>query len=205
VLSEHKSALLNDCDKNIWSFGKGRLRFIVKSMKLIIGLGNPGEKYADTRHNLGFMVLDELAEQQEHGGWKEKSKFKSLVIEHKTKTGDRLVLAKPQTYMNLSGEAVQALKQFYKLDNADITIVHDEVDLPFGEIKEKTSGGSAGHNGVQSIIDHVGDDFKRIRIGVRNEFTDKADTSQFVLSSFMEEEIALLPQVIEKTVSKFTF
>lgn len=161
---------------------------IILLMKLIVGLGNPGEKYAKTRHNAGFIALDAYAEKEKLGGWTMKDKFKSEIIEfsHRRK---KVLLAKPQTYMNHSGRAVEALKNFYKLDNDDITVIHDELDLPFGEVKKNTGGGSAGNNGIGSIIDLIGDDFHRVRIGIRTNLADKKDSSDFVLSKLSDDEI----------------
>jgi len=164
-------------------------------MKLIVGLGNPGEKYANTRHNAGFIALDAYAQKHEMGEWKQKDKFKSEIIKTTDESGEKLVLAKPQTFMNLSWQAVQVLKAFYKLENDQITIVHDELDLPSGEIKLKTGGGSAGHNGIDSIISKIDDDFHRIRIGIRTKLADRADTVDFVLGKLTDKEIESIEQI----------
>lgn len=164
-------------------------------MKLVIGLGNPGEQYIKTRHNAGFIAVGAFAKANEAPDWTDKSKFKSLVTEISDANGEKIVLAKPQTFMNLSGGAVQSLKTFYKLSNEDITVVHDEVDLPSGEVRTKTGGSSAGHNGVESVMSHIGEDFHRIRIGIRNELVDRADTSDFVLGRLSEQEITTIEQL----------
>ena len=122
--------------------------------KLIVGLGNIGKEYQGTRHNSGFMAVDEYAKANGFPEWQEKTKFKAYVTEDFV-AGKKVILAKPTTLYNLSGESVRALKDFYKLTNKDITIVHDELDLPFGTVKSKQGGGSAGSNGLKSIISHI--------------------------------------------------
>ncbi len=166
-------------------------------MKLIVGLGNPGEKYAKTRHNAGFIALDAYAQGRELGEWKLRDKFKAEIIKTTDENGKKLVLAKPQTYMNHSGRAVQALKAFYKLENDEITIVHDELDLPIGEVRLKTGGDSAGHNGVESVTTLIDEDFHRVRVGIHTKLADRADTTDFVLSKLTTKEI----EVIEDTLS----
>lgn len=165
-------------------------------MKLIVGLGNPGEQYVKTRHNAGFVAVDTLSGTREAGEWQMKDKFKSLVTEFTDDEGEKVVLAKPQTFMNLSGEAVQAIKHFYKLENDQITIVHDELDIPSGEVREKTGGGSAGHNGVESIVNHIGEDFHRVQIGILHEDANKMDASDFVLGRLSDEELQRIRQIL---------
>lgn len=132
-------------------------------MKLIVGLGNPGEEYAKTRHNFGFMAVDEFV--AHHGGvWSTKSKFSAITAELLF-DGEKLIFAKPTTYYNLTGEAVQKLRAFYHLDNDDILVIHDEMALPLGAIRTRHGGSDAGNNGVKSIIDNIGADFARVRIG----------------------------------------
>ncbi|HLS59817.1 MAG TPA: aminoacyl-tRNA hydrolase [Virgibacillus sp.] len=133
-------------------------------MKCIIGLGNPGRKYKKTRHNIGFMVIEELL-QRHH--WKlNQTKFNGkYALENLN--GERVVLLKPQTFMNLSGEAIKPLLEFYKIDIKDILIVYDDLDLPTGKIRLREKGGHGGHNGIRSTIDQLGTkEFKRLRIGV---------------------------------------
>lgn len=173
-------------------------------MKLIVGLGNPGEKYMHTRHNAGFLAVTKYAADNNLGEWAMKDKFKSMIIE--SGEGDeKLILAMPQTFMNLSGEAVRAIKQFYKLDTADITIIHDDVDIPFGQFKLKDGGGTAGHNGLESILQYIDDGFKRIRIGVRTPLFDLVDTSDFVLANFSKEEYEKLPEIFDQALSHLKF
>lgn len=166
-------------------------------MKLIVGLGNPGERYANTRHNAGFIALDGYVEKNDLGTWKHKDKFKAEILEYGNRKSNKVILAKPQTYMNHSGRAVEALKSFYKLDNDQITVVYDELDLPSGEVRQKTGGSSAGHNGVESIMTHIGEDFHRVRIGVRTKLADRADTTDFVLSRLSNNELKLIGKTLD--------
>jgi PTH1 family peptidyl-tRNA hydrolase len=132
-------------------------------MKLIVGLGNPGAKYARNRHNIGFMALDRIA--QDHGFAPWKSKHQGLTTEGRFGS-DRAVLLKPETFMNLSGQSVQAAMRFHKLEPADVIVLHDEIDLAPAKVKCKTGGGHAGHNGLRSIHAHIGPDYDRVRLGV---------------------------------------
>jgi peptidyl-tRNA hydrolase, PTH1 family len=152
---------------------------------LVVGLGNPGPEYAATRHNVGFMVTDRLAE-----GWSAswRSKFSGRVCE--ARDGDlRLALLQPQTYMNLSGRSVAAALRFYKLDPAALVAVHDEIDLPLGDVRAKLGGGLAGHNGLRSLRDSLGTaDFARVRIGVgRPERGERLPVAEWVLRRFPPE------------------
>jgi len=132
-------------------------------MKLIIGLGNPGAEYVGTRHNLGWAAVDNLAKQ--YGAkWNKKSKFSAEIAEI-TVEDEKVLLAKPQTFYNLSGETAQKIKQFYNLDNSDILVIHDEMDLPVGLVRVRRGGMAAGNNGIESLITQLGPDFARIRIG----------------------------------------
>ena len=133
-------------------------------MKLIVGLGNPGTEYAGTRHNFGFMALDYLMRQYGSQPWSEQGKF-SGSIAAATVDGEKALLLKPTTYYNLVGNAVQKVKQFYKLDNTDILVIHDEMALPLGTIRSRLNGSDAGNNGIKNIIATIGSNFARIRIG----------------------------------------
>ena len=124
-------------------------------MKLIVGLGNPGAKYAGNRHNIGFMALDRIA--QDHGFAAWKTKHNGLTVEGRF-GADRVVLLKPETFMNNSGQSVQSAMRFHKLESADVIVLHDEIDLAPGKVKCKTGGGHAGHNGLRSIHAHIGPD-----------------------------------------------
>ena len=135
-----------------------------KGIRLIAGLGNPGEKYEQTRHNAGFWFVDALA-RREHATFKHESKFKGEVA-HFNCQGGKVWLLKPQTYMNDSGESLRSFCDFYKIPTEQILVAHDEIDLPNGEVKIKWSGGHGGHNGLRSIFAHLNKDFWRLRIGV---------------------------------------
>jgi PTH1 family peptidyl-tRNA hydrolase len=167
--------------------------------KLIIGLGNPGKKYASTRHNIGFAVLDSFIE-AENGSWQEKKALKCLLSELRIGSS-RILLLKPQSYMNLSGDAAGAVQRFYKINNSDTIVVHDELDIPFGQIRTRVGGSSAGHNGVQSLIDHIGEDFGRIRIGIANEHSKNVDSADFVLQKFSKEEQGAIAALKTETIS----
>lgn len=131
--------------------------------KLLVGLGNPGAQYAGHRHNIGFMALDRIAAEHGFGPWG--AKFKGLVAEGRL-GGAKVWLLKPQTFMNLSGQSVQAAAAFYKFDPAEIVVFHDELDLAPGKCRLKQGGGHAGHNGLRSIIQHLGEGFGRVRLGI---------------------------------------
>lgn len=161
-------------------------------MKLIVWLGNPGLKYDKTRHNIGFAMVDARAE-QEGFLWKQESKYKAEVAIWE-KSGEKLLLCKPQTYMNLSGEAVAPLARFYKIEAKDILVVHDEIDFVTGRLALKLGGSAAGHNGLKSIIQKFGSaDFYRLRIGVDRPAVS-SQVADWVLSSFKPEERTLLEQ-----------
>ncbi len=132
-------------------------------MKLFAGLGNPGAKYAGHRHNVGFMALDRIASDHGFPAWR--GKFNASLTEGRL-GGEKVILLKPETFMNRSGQSVGEAMRFYKLTPADVTVFHDEIDLAPGKLKHKIGGGHAGHNGLRSIHDHIGPDYARIRIGV---------------------------------------
>ena len=155
-------------------------------MKLIVGLGNPGSEYRDTRHNVGFMVADALVDRwRVSDQWREK--FGALLI--KTMVGEEsVILAKPLTFMNLSGQAVQALAGFYKIELADIFVVTDDVALPLGRLRARREGGAGGHNGLKSIIQSLGTQaFARMRVGV-GRGDDRRDLADHVLGRFGADE-----------------
>lgn len=132
-------------------------------MRLLVGLGNPGPRYAGNRHNVGFMIVDAIASRHAIGPWRRR--FHGYVAEGQI-AGARVLLLKPDTYMNESGRAVAAAVQFFKLGAGDVTVFHDEIDLPPAKLRVKTGGGNAGHNGLRSISAHLGNDYHRVRIGV---------------------------------------
>jgi len=162
---------------------------------LIIGLGNPGKEYNLTRHNIGFMALDAFAEANEFGKWQEQKKWHGLVAE-KTISNTRVILLKPNTFMNLSGESAQTIASFYRIDTAHIVAIYDELSIPFGQIRSRIGGQSAGHNGVKSLIQQVGINFGRIRIGIKNDISVKADASDFVLGKFTKSEQSHIPALL---------
>ncbi|HUD07486.1 MAG TPA: aminoacyl-tRNA hydrolase [Candidatus Saccharimonadales bacterium] len=154
---------------------------------MIVGLGNVGPQYDGTRHNIGFETVDYFASLSQFGPWSVKS---NLLCELTYDTmGDKQVfLIKPTTFMNASGDAVSAVMRYYKIPVEDIVIVHDELDIPFGQIRTRVGGQSAGHNGLESIIKHIGENFGRIRIGIKLAKADETDSAQFVLAKFSKEE-----------------
>lgn len=162
-------------------------------MKLIIGLGNPGIKYANTRHNIGFMAIDAIAAHHQASPFR--AKFQSLLSEAII-NGSKCQLLKPQTFMNLSGEAVIKAAQFYKLSPQDVIVLHDELDLAPGKIRLKNGGGHAGHNGLRSITAHIGSDFWRIRLGIGHPGR-KEEVSHYVLSDFSRSDSDWLAPLLE--------
>lgn len=164
---------------------------------LIAGLGNPGRDYKLNRHNIGFMVLDSLADRL--GEKFSRYESKALVTKERYQ-GQRLILAKPQTYMNESGQAVSNLVRFYKIPLENLLIVYDEVDLPFGTIRIRPNGGSAGHRGIQSIIERMGtEQFSRLRVGIGRP-PGRKQAASYVLRDFSTEELAFISPIKEKVV-----
>ena len=162
-------------------------------MILLVGLGNPGKEYEQTRHNAGFMAVDEIIHRYNFSGFK--SKFKGEISEGEI-MGEKVMVLKPQTYMNLSGEAVLSIASFYKIPVDNIIVFHDEMDLPLGKIRVKKGGGSGGHNGLKDIDKRLGNNYLRVRIGVSKP-QNKEDVVNWVLSSFSKEEKKTLEKVIE--------
>ncbi|MCC2647039.1 MAG: pth [Rickettsiaceae bacterium] len=158
---------------------------------LIVGLGNPGNDYQYTRHNIGFMAVDSIASHYNFPSFSTNSKF-SAEITQATINGLKVYLAKPTTYMNLSGQAVQKIKSFYKIETSHIIVIHDDIDLEFGKIKVKIGGGHGGHNGLRSIDSHLGKDYFRMRLGVGRP-QHKDDVANYVLNNFSKAE---MPEVI---------
>ena len=161
-------------------------------MKLFVGLGNPGAAYARHRHNVGFMAVDAIAAAHGFGPWR--SKFQGVIAEGRLGT-ERVLLLKPETYMNLSGDAVRAALGFFKLEPADVVAFHDELDLAPGRVRVKTGGGTAGHNGLRSLDAHIGPDFQRVRIGIGHP-GDKRLVSPHVLGDFAKADAAWLDDLI---------
>jgi PTH1 family peptidyl-tRNA hydrolase len=163
-------------------------------MFLIAGLGNIGERYSLTRHNVGFMVVDWATQTQQHTSSISKSNFNADVIK-----SDQKLFAKPTTYMNNSGVAIRAIKEYYKIENKNIVVIHDDLDLPFGCVKFKIGGGHGGHNGLRSIDAHIGNNYIRVRIGIGKPVT-KEDVANYVLSNFSKEELKQLEDIITHTL-----
>ncbi len=155
---------------------------------LLVGLGNPGKEYNLTRHNVGFLCLDDfVAKTDEMGDWVAKKDLKCLLSSGQL--GDTRVLAiKPATFMNLSGEAVQAVVNFYKLSPDHIAVIHDDLDVDFGQIRLRVGGSSAGHNGIKSITAAIGEDYGRVRIGIGPKTPAAISSEDFVLQKFPEAE-----------------
>ena len=153
-------------------------------MKLFVGLGNPGPKYAGNRHNIGFMALDRIAEDHGFAPWR--GKFQGSLTEGRL-GHEKVLLLKPETFMNLSGQSVGEAMRFYKLTPADVTVFHDELDLAPGKVRLKQGGGHAGHNGLRSIHQHIGPDYARVRLGIGHP-GHKDKVSGYVLRDFAKAE-----------------
>lgn len=162
-------------------------------MYVIAGLGNPGKKYENTRHNIGFITLDFLAER--HDIKINKIKHKALVGEGRI-SGQKVLLVKPQTYMNLSGEALREVMDYYKVDMEDMIVIYDDIDLPAGSVRIRKKGSAGTHNGMRSIVQHLGTDFPRIRMGIGND--RKGDLVNFVLGGFSKEDREVLEPAVER-------
>lgn len=154
---------------------------------LLVGLGNPGREYDGTRHNVGFICLDAFAKRNEFDSWIEKKDMQCLFTQ-KTLGESRVILVKPTTFMNLSGEAVQKVASFYKIDPANIAVVYDELDINFGQIRTRVGGSAAGHNGVKSVTQHIGEQYGRVRIGIGPKNPVQIDSAKFVLAKFNADE-----------------
>ena len=161
-------------------------------MKLFVGLGNPGAKYAQNRHNIGYMAVDRIAGDHGFGPWK--SKFQGSVSDGRL--GDeKVVLLKPETFMNLSGQSVGEAMRFYKLDPSDVVVFHDEIDLAPARLKVKAGGGHAGHNGLRSLHAHIGDSYQRVRMGVGHP-GHKDAVPVYVLKDFARSDAEWLNDVL---------
>lgn len=154
---------------------------------LVVGLGNIGKEYTDTRHNIGFEAIDQFVKDHDFPAWIEKKDLRCYITT--AQLGETKVIAiKPTTLMNLSGEAVQAVTHFYKIDPKNTIVVHDELDVPFGQIRTRMGGGSAGHNGIKSVTQHLGEEYGRVRVGIGPKAHEKQDSADFVLSKFTADE-----------------
>lgn len=163
--------------------------------ELIVGLGNPEPKYDHTRHNIGFEAVDSLASSWGMS-WKENKRFQGLITEGVSPYGNKIRLLKPLTYMNLSGQAVRAVTDWYKISPQSVLVIYDEMDLPVGRLRIRLSGSAGGHNGMKSIISHLGSqDFPRLRIGI-GKSTGKKQTVSHVLGKFAPEEKTVIKEVL---------
>lgn len=172
--------------------------------RLIIGLGNPGDEYVRTRHNIGFMAVDALAAHTHCGAWKKK--FRSLITSR-----DQDLLAKPQTYMNLSGEAVAEMVGFYRLKPEQVIVFHDDLDLVAGQIKVKQGGGAGGHNGLKSLDTHIGPNYWRIRMGIGRPLTEQGEmikgdaVTNYVLNPFSKADKIWLDPLLDGITSHIEY
>ena len=161
---------------------------------MIVGLGNPGTEYERTRHNVGFMAVAYLA--GENATWTNEH---NAMTYHTDIDGRRVIFVRPMTFMNLSGDAVGAIARFYKIPTENIVVIHDDMDIPVGSVREKVGGGSAGHNGIKSIDTAVGAEYRRIRIGIGHprDFGLKMDPSDWVLGRFSDDDMTKVVDVIK--------
>ena len=164
-------------------------------MKIIIGLGNPGVNYAGTRHNVGFSAVVNLSD---HFGISVDTKKHKALIGKGVIAGEKVILAMPQTYMNLSGESVRELYDYYKCDLSDIIVIYDDISLEVGKLRVRAKGSAGGHNGMKNIIQHLGSDaFPRIRIGIGDK-PPRMDLADYVLSRFTGEELPLIRDCVDR-------
>ena len=165
-------------------------------MKLVVGLGNPGKIYKNTRHNIGFILIDKIAQKLEVNFKFNKSLQAEIAECNIKENGGKVKFAKPQTFMNDSGKTIKKIKDYFKIKTQDIWVIHDDVDLELGKVRISYNSTSAGHKGVQSMIENISQDFYRIRIGIGS--SKKIPTETWVLQRFNNEEIAILKPVTSK-------
>lgn len=171
-------------------------------MKIILAQGNPGKEYEHTRHNVGFFLLDEIAEEYD-AEFVKKPKFFAEIAEFSAK-GEKILLVKPTTFYNETGKTARALVDFYKCDPAtDLLVIHDDLALPLGTIRTREKGSDAGNNGIKSLNAHLGQQYRRVRVGIYSPLRDRQDDASFVLSKFTQDEKAALPH-ISQAVQKIT-
>lgn len=172
-------------------------------MILIVGLGNIGREYEKTRHNFGFLAVDQLAGEYDFSAWKEEKKFFGSLCAGQI-GGEKAILLKPNTYMNLSGKSVGSVANFYKISPENVWIWHDDVDLSFATLRIKQNGGTGGHNGIKSIVEALGtNEFPRLKFGIKNEMLEKMPTDAFVLGKFSSNEMTEVPKIIKEGITKF--
>ena len=174
-------------------------------MFLIVGLGNPGEKYKNTRHNAGFMVLNEVVKRNKLSDFKF-SKKNNAELSENLLNNKKIILAKPQTYMNNSGKAIKKLYTLYKIQNANLFVIHDDIDLPLNKIRVSKNRGAAGHKGIESVIKEIGTkNFIRFRIGIRPKINKPKNPEMFVLQKFGREEKETIEKIIQETAEAIEF
>jgi PTH1 family peptidyl-tRNA hydrolase len=173
----------------------------MESLYLIVGLGNPGAEYARTRHNAGFMVVDELA-RRANAAWNFEKKFDARVAK-RDRGGRRILFAQPQTFMNASGGTVGALVKFYQVPTAQVLVVADDADLPFGDIRLRAKGSSGGHHGLESIEQHLGSrEFARLKVGIGRTQDGRREITNYVLGRFSADEKSLLEKVLQRAADQ---
>jgi len=179
----------------------------LNKIALIVGLGNIGQEFTGTRHNIGFEAVDRFVGASDFPAWIEKKDLKCHFTS--TQLGDtKVVVIKPTTLMNLSGEAVQAVVNFYKINPENVVVVHDELDIPFGQIRTRMGGSAAGHNGVKSITQHLGENYGRVRIGIGPKTHEQMDSADFVLGHFskeQQEQMANLTREASAILSEYAY
>jgi PTH1 family peptidyl-tRNA hydrolase len=179
-----------------WFAADSELKMAEGERFLIVGLGNPGKKHQKNRHNIGFMAVDRLAGQNEIPLGKVQSK---AVLGNGRIAGQQVILAKPQTYMNRSGDSVGPLVNYYRVPLENVLVIYDELDLPFGTLRLRQSGGSGGHNGMKSIINHLGQDFPRMRLGIGRP-PGRMEPADFVLRDFRGQELEVADALLNDAV-----
>lgn len=165
---------------------------------LIVGLGNVGKQYDNTRHNIGFEAVDAFAKTNDFPAWIDKKDLKCHMTSH-TVSDTKVILIKPTTFMNLSGQAVQATAAFYKIDPEKIIVVHDELDIPFGQIRTRVGGSAAGHNGIKSVSQIIGEEYGRVRIGIGPKQPEQIDSADFVLGRFTKDQQAQMDNLLKES------
>lgn len=167
---------------------------------LIIGLGNPGAEYHNTRHNIGFRAVDFIVDRLSFS-WKNSSKFRADIASGSL-FGNKLIIAKPTSFMNLSGEPASMIKNYYNIKLEDIIVFHDDLDIPLGSIKYKIGGGSAGHNGIKSLDSCIGKEYHRVRVGIGRP--DKGEVANYVLSNFQSEENNIIEKLLKTIADNYS-
>ena len=172
-------------------------------MKLIVGLGNPGKEYEKTRHNIGFIIVDAILNKYKFPTFKEEKKFKAEISSYEIEN-EKIILAKPTTFMNLSGLAVKEISKFYKIDKSNIFIIQDDKDMDFLKTRIKNvASGDGGHNGIKSIIQELGTkELNRFKIGIGNELLERMPTDKFVLGTFSKDELKKIETQKEEIIKK---